>query len=243
MCQRHSRRFRVRSPCYTSASFNRRHISRPTRHAFPEPSPSATNGDAPHSSSAAVTVSSTVALNKAASGTFPPALPSTTTQSSTQRIQVLKSPLLCLVRLRVLPGPTVIKSRLCPRLRFCCLHLHRRLCRPLPRQGSFRLALAVAKLPLLASLRSPWTMISFVRILLFPDPPSTLFRLCRFDPPPMRSHLLRPCLVHSYQMPLGMLAPKPLSLRYRHRQKSSSSNLPSDTRTPIRLVNNARTGL
>ena len=108
-----------------------------------------------------------------------------------------------------------------PQLRFCCLNLHRRLCRPFPRRGSFRLGPIVAKLPLLTSLRPPWTMVSLVRILLhppfhdqpprcasrarlgppllqrfLPDPPSALLRLCRFGPPPMRLHA--PLLLGTY---------------------------------------------
>ena len=98
-------------------------------------------------------------------------------------------------------------------------------------RGSIRLGPAVAKLPLLASLRQSWTMVSLVRILFhrpshdqpprrarrarlrpprlqrfLPGPPSTLFRLCRFGSPPMRSHLLRPCLVHCRQIILGVPA-------------------------------------
>ena len=188
-----------------------------------EPSPPPTDGNAPDSSPAAVPASSTAALDKTASETLPPALSlSITTQPSKRRIQVLRSPLLFLIQLRVSPGPTAIKSRLCPWLHRCRLHLYRRPCRPFPRRGSFRLGPAVAKLPLLACLLPPWTMVSLVRILLqpsshdqpplrasrarlgspriqrfFPGPQSILFWLCRFDPPSWPPHLPRHCLVHS----------------------------------------------
>ena len=134
----------------------------------------------------------------------------------------------------------MIKSPSCPRLRLCYLHLHRRLCRPFPSQGSFRLGPSVAKLPLLASLRPPWTMVSLARILphppshdqpprrasraclgsprlqmFLPGPPSTPPRLCRFGPRPMRPPLLRPCLVHFFLHTfLGVPALQPLSPRY-----------------------------
>ena len=54
------------------------------------------------------------------------------------------------------PRSTIVKFRLRPRLRLCCLYLLRRPCRPFFRRGSFRLGLAVVALPLLASLRPPW---------------------------------------------------------------------------------------
>ena len=73
MCQRFSRRFRVRSPCCTAARFNTRHGPRPTCH-FLRASPSPTKGHAPKSSSVAVLFSTTVTLDKAASETLPPAL-------------------------------------------------------------------------------------------------------------------------------------------------------------------------
>ena len=48
-----------------------------------------------------------------------------------------------------------------------------------------------------------------------------------------------PCLVPSGQRHLGMSVPQPLSPRCHHRQKSSSSSVSSDTRTPIGRMNNA----
>ena len=48
-------------------------------------------------------------------------------------------------------GPTAHKFRLCPRLRFCCLHLLRRPCRLFFRWSSFRLGPTVAEPPLLVT--------------------------------------------------------------------------------------------
>ena len=96
-----------------------------------------------------------------------------------------------------LPSPTDGNA---PMFSSVALHLYRRLCFPLPRRGPVRLGLAIAKLPLLASLRPPWAKGSLARYLLHPpfngqpsrrakparlgsprlqrflsDPPSTLF--------------------------------------------------------------------
>ena len=171
---------------------------------------------------------------------------------------------LCLIQPRVSPGPTVHKFRLCPRFRLCCLRFLRQPCCPFFRRCSFRLGPTVAEPPLLASLRPPWIMVSSGRILLHQPShdqprrrenrarlgvsrlrrflaglPSTQFLLCRSNTPPMRSTLLRPCLVPSGQRHLGMSVPQPLSPRCHHRQKSSSSSVSSDTRTPIGRMNNA----
>ena len=141
---------------------------------------------------------------------------SITTQPSTQRIQVLRNPLPCLIQPRVSPGPTVIKSRLCPRLRLCCPHLHRRLCRFSSRRGSFRLGPSVAKLPLLASPRPPWTMVSIVRILLHPpsyDQPPRRASRARLGPPHLQRFLPgSPVPTVPIRFPTDAVTPAPPSL-------------------------------
>ena len=76
-----------------------------------EPSPPPTDGNARTFTSAAIPASSPL-IKQHRKPSVPLSL-SVTSQPSTQRIQALRSPLLCLIQLRVSPGPTVIKPRLC----------------------------------------------------------------------------------------------------------------------------------
>ena len=132
------------------------------RITFFEPSQKPTNGNAPNSSTVAVPVSPTVAVDKAASATLSPVISVHHDSAEHPTASGPQEP--SAVQPRVSPRPTVTKPRFRPRLRLCCLHIHRRLCRPFP---VGLISSRARHLPLLASPRS-----QFGSPRSYPSPPT-----------------------------------------------------------------------